>query len=107
MGSVACETLSDVVSPDRKGTCPLIDISIPSDNVMKETSEQNSETELPIQEQRVWNVKVRLKPVRASRTLSRQFQNHLDDIQDERFQRRFSYDGHFLNDGHLAEVNNV
>jgi hypothetical protein len=107
MGSVACETLSDVVSRDRKGKCPLSDISVPSDNVLKETSEQNSQTELPIQEQRVWNVKVRLMPVRASRALSRQFQNHLDGMQDERFQRRISYDGHFANDDHLVEVTNV
>jgi hypothetical protein len=30
---------------DRKGTCLLIDVSIPSDNVLKKTSEQNTEAE--------------------------------------------------------------
>jgi hypothetical protein len=28
-------------------------------------------------------------------------------MQDERFQRRISYDGHFANDDHLVEVTNV
>jgi hypothetical protein len=107
MGTVQCETWSDAVSWGRKGTCPLIDISIPSDNVLKETSEQNTETVLPTLFQRVWNVKVRLMPVRATAALLRQCQNHLDDIQDERFQRRLSYDGHFVNDDHLVEVTDI
>jgi hypothetical protein len=46
---------SDVTLRDRKAACLLIDVSIPSDNVLKKTSERNTEAERTMD----WNVKVK------------------------------------------------
>jgi hypothetical protein len=61
---------SDVILRDRKGACLLIDVSIPSDNVLKKILRQK---ELFIQE---------CESDEAG-SLSSPFQNHLDDIRDK------------------------
>jgi hypothetical protein len=47
-GNRSMRDITDVIFGERKGTCLLTGISVPSDNVMKKRSEQNTETQRTI-----------------------------------------------------------
>jgi hypothetical protein len=73
-----------IIRDNKKGTCMLIDVSIPRDrNVIKKEAETILEyKDLTTEIQRMWNVKTKVTPVitGATGTISKSFRKYLSSV---------------------------
>ena len=73
-----------IIGDNEKGTCMLIDVTIPGDRkvIKKEAEKILKHKELILENQRIWNVKEKLIPVitGATGTISKSLRQYLSNI---------------------------